>query len=84
MNLFRRVMAESDRESRFSLMAQVLRMAEDEFYVMGICLERGVITVRSPTFRNVPASHFVSWLYPDPGPFNPCQFFREDGKGDAR
>ena len=77
MAIFRRVMTEPDRESRHALMAQVVEMAADEFYAMGICLEPDRFAIRTPGFRNVPASHFDSWLYPDPGPLNPCQFFQE-------
>lgn len=78
MEVFRRVMIETDPTARSALMAQVLEMAADEFYLMGICLEPDRVAIRSPGFRNVPASHFDSWLYPDPGPFNPCQFFLEN------
>ncbi len=77
MNLFRRVIAEPDRDTRITLMKQVLAMAADEFYVIGTCLEPVRLAIRSPRFRNVPTSHFDSWLYPDPGPFNPCQFYQE-------
>ena len=77
MNLFRRLTAEPNRETRAALMTQVLEMAADEFYAMGICLDPDRVAIRTPGFRNVPASHFDSWLYPVPGPLNPCQFFHE-------
>jgi len=77
MNVFRQVLSEPKREVRDALMAQVIAMAADEFYALGICLEPDRIAIRNPAFRNVPASHYDSWLYPDPGPFNPCQFFIE-------
>ncbi len=83
-NLFRRVLLEPNREARAALMAQVLEMAADEFYVMGICLEPDRVAIRTPGFRNVPASHFDSWLYPDPGPFNPCQFYQEHPASSTR
>ena len=77
MNLFRRMLVEPKAEARTVLMHQVLEMAANEFYVMGICEVPNRLAVRTPGFRNVPSSHFDSWIYPDPGPFNPCQFFLE-------
>ncbi len=77
MALYRQVMAEPNRESRAALMTQVLEIAADEFYAIGLCLDPVRVEVRTPGFRNFPASHFDSWLYPDPGPFNPCQFSLE-------
>jgi peptide/nickel transport system substrate-binding protein len=84
MELFRQVLTEPNREARVGLMARVLEMAADEFYVMGICLEPDRFAIRTPGFRNVPASHFDSYLYPDPGPFNPCQFFLESSGASGR
>jgi len=75
MDLFRRLMAEPESSRRFDLMRQVIDIAAQEFYVIGICLESVGVAPRNPAFRNVPATHFDSWLYPDPGPLNPCQFF---------
>ena len=77
MNVFRKILVEPDRDIRARLMTEVVTMAAQEFYAMGICLEPDRLAVRSPGFRNVPASHFDSWIYPDPGPFNPCQFYKD-------
>lgn len=75
MAMFRKLMAEPDARKRAGLITQILDVAAEEFYVLGISLEPVTLAARSPAFRNVPASHFSSWLYPDPGPLNPCQFF---------
>ncbi len=77
MDLFRQVMAEPNQNARAALMSQVIALAADEFYVMGICLASSSLAIRTPSFHNVPGSHFDSWLYPDPGPLNPCQFYQE-------
>ncbi len=77
MELFRRVMAEPDVKSRNLLVARIIDQAAKEFYAIGICLENVTLVPRNPAFRNVPNSHFDSWLYPDPGPLNPSQFFLE-------
>ena len=75
MDLFRLLMAEPDSSRRFDLMRQVIDIAAQEFFAIGICLESVGVAPRNPAFCNVPATHFDSWLYPDPGPLNPCQFF---------
>ncbi len=77
LEVFRRLRAEPDWATRVSLMGQVLEQAADEFYTIGICLESSRHAVHTPRFRNVPASYFDSWLYPDPGSLNPCQFYLE-------
>lgn len=75
MEVFRKIVAEPDNRKRAELVARLLDESAEQFYVLGIGLEPVTLAARSPGFRNVPASHYGSWLYPDPGPLNPCQFF---------
>jgi len=77
MELYRQVLIEPDRVTRERLMSQVLEMAANAFYVIGITMKPGQNAITTPGFRNFPASHFSSWLFPSPSALNPCQFFRE-------
>ncbi len=77
LGLFRQILKETNPLARSRLMAEILTIAADQFYVMGISLRTESTAIRTLGFRNVPSSHFDSWLYPDPGPFNPCQFYQE-------
>ena len=80
LELFRSVMAEPDRGRRTALMTEVLDMAVEQFYTIGICHAPPSFAVRTPRFQNVPGTIIDSWQYPDPGPLNPAQFFIDTEK----
>ena len=75
--LFELIKATADPKLQDDLMQEILRIAADEFYVMGVFrggFDQGI--VRSG-FRNVPDVIMSSWSYPDPAPTNPAQYFME-------
>jgi peptide/nickel transport system substrate-binding protein len=66
-----------DPDERRELFMELLVIAREEFYVIGTALNADGYQVVQNNFRNVPESYPDSWLYPDPGPVGPEQFYRE-------
>jgi peptide/nickel transport system substrate-binding protein len=56
-------------------MLQILDIAADQFYFMGISTEAAGYGVVRNNFHNVPATMPESWQYPTPAPTNPEQYF---------
>ena len=74
MQIYDKVKRESDPAKRAVLMKQIMEIAADQFYVIGISTAPNLYAVTKNNFRNV-APHFSSWMYPSPGPVDPSQFF---------
>ncbi len=75
MEIYRKIMGEPDQNRQKTLMRQVLDIAAEEFYAIGLCQDTVSHAIVSRDFRNVPEPQFDSWTYPTPAPANPCQFF---------
>ena len=58
-------------------MREILDLAADAFYVIGISLPSQRFGIVKNNFHNVPAVMPHSWVYPDPAPTNPSQYFIE-------
>jgi hypothetical protein len=56
-------------------MEEILRIAKEEFWTVGTWRSGKFCAICKNNFKNVPDKHWVTWPYPDPGPFNPCTFF---------
>ena len=57
-------------------MNQLLDIAAEEFWTMGVAFEANGYGVKKKNFHNVPKSMPASWIYPTPGPTNPEQYFK--------
>ncbi|MGH2535357.1 MAG: ABC transporter substrate-binding protein [Thermomicrobiales bacterium] len=75
MELYNQLKTTADPAQQSELMTQILEIAADQFYVIGISLPVGGYGIVKNNFHNVPASMPGSWLYPNPAPANPSQFF---------
>ncbi|WP_211659212.1 ABC transporter substrate-binding protein [Phytoactinopolyspora halophila] len=73
--LYDQIKATTDPEEQASAMAEILRIAREEFWVMGINLQPDEYGVAAATLRNIPESMPNSWTYPTPAPTNPEQYF---------
>ncbi len=78
MELYDQVKATADQDEQVRLMNEILEIAADEFYVIGISTEPEGFAILTNRFKNVPASMPGAWLYPDPSPTNPEQYFIEE------
>lgn len=66
-----------DEAGQRALMKQILDIAADTFWAIGISLPAGGYGIVKNTFHNVPKSMPDSYIYPTPGPSNPEQYFIE-------
>ena len=72
--LYREVLSVASDEEREALMAQVLDIAADQFYLIGISTPTSGYRIVSNEMRNVPEM-VGSWTWPTPGPSSPEQYF---------
>ena len=77
MALYDSLQAISDPDRQAVLMRQILGLAADAFYVIGITRPGQEFGIVKNNFRNVPAVMPKSWAYPHPAPTNPSQYFIE-------
>jgi peptide/nickel transport system substrate-binding protein len=75
MALYAELQASGDPEFQHEKMEEILNIAKEEFWTVGTWRGGLFIAICKNKFRNVPDKHWVTWPYPDPGPFNPCTFF---------
>ena len=75
MRLYDQLTLSPDTAERKSLMDQILQIAADEFYVLGISLPVDGYGVVRNDFHNVPKAMPASYIYPNPAPCYPEQFF---------
>lgn len=79
MELYDAIRSTADADEQAALMQEILDIAADEFYVIGLSLPaQGYGMVRNH-FRNVPEVMPDAFLYPHPAPTNPVQYFIEGG-----
>lgn len=75
IDLYRQLLGTGDEKKQADLMKQILQIAADQFWVIGLALPvKGYGIVRNDFF-NLPDKQLGAWLFPDPGPFNPPSFF---------
>ena len=77
MELYDQLLITSDPEGQKALMKEILDIAADQFYAIGISTEPNNYGIVTNNFKNVPESMPWSWDYPHPAPDNPFQFFKE-------
>lgn len=75
MELYDELLATTDPAEQASAMAEILEIAREEFWVLGINLQPQEFGVANNRLRNVPDEMPNSWLYPTPAPTNPEQYY---------
>lgn len=78
MELYDQLKVTVGTEAQNEIMTEILNIAQEEFWVMGTF--RGIpgYEVCKNKFRNVKDPNLGSWLYPNPGPQNPQQYYWEE------
>jgi peptide/nickel transport system substrate-binding protein len=80
MELYRQIKATADTERQFALLREILEIAADEFYVIGISTLPEGYGIAKNGFRNVPQRILQGGAYYlTPAPTNPSQYFWEQG-----
>ncbi len=75
MQLYNQLKASNSFSAIGEVIDQMLATAEEEFYVMGVCLNPDSFLLVKNNFHNVPPTMPRSWTYPTPAPTNPCQYY---------
>ena len=75
--LYDQVKATADLDLQRDLMNQIIDIAIDRFYAIGISLDMGQYGVVKNNFHNVPLAMPESWNYPDPFPTNTSTYWIE-------
>lgn len=72
---YQRARASSSAAEQIRLMKNVLQVYGENFWTIGIALGPERYGIRRKNFMNVPEKMPAAWLYPDPAPTNPEQYF---------
>jgi len=75
MELYDELNATSDMAEQEALMKEILVIAEEQFYCMGLVLPAAGYGIVGNAMHNVPAMMPDGFLYPTPGPTNPEQYY---------
>ncbi len=75
LELFDQIRFANNSDEIVSILNQIMTIAEEEFYSMGICRNRNGYMVVKTYFHNVPQTMPKSSVYPTPAPTNPCQYY---------
>jgi peptide/nickel transport system substrate-binding protein len=77
MELYDQIKGTGDAAQQAELMKEILAIAKDQFYVIGISASPPGYGIVKNNFHNVPETMIGSWQYPDPAPTNPEQYWIE-------
>ncbi|MGN6672585.1 MAG: ABC transporter substrate-binding protein [Thermomicrobiales bacterium] len=69
------VQGSGDPAKQLDAFKQILQIAADQFYAIGVSLPSNGYGVVKNNFHNVPKTMPGSWLYPNPGPTNTCTYY---------
>lgn len=75
MELYTQLRATADQAGQNELMSQILEIAADQFYVMGISLPANGYGIVKNNMHNVPDTILAAYLYPSPAPTNPMTYY---------
>jgi peptide/nickel transport system substrate-binding protein len=73
--LYRDIIATPDADRQAVIMKEILGIAREQFYAIGVSLTERTYGVVSDDFRNVPGVMPAGWVYPNPAPTNPSQYY---------
>ncbi|SDS28876.1 peptide/nickel transport system substrate-binding protein [Actinopolymorpha singaporensis] len=75
MQLYWKLLEEPGADRRTDIFREILKIAKQQFYVIGTVLPLSVYGVKTDNFKNAPDPMILAYLHPDPGPDRPEQFF---------
>jgi peptide/nickel transport system substrate-binding protein len=74
--LYDQIRATGDPDEQIELLKQILAIAEEQFWVIGISLPAPEYGIKKTNFRNVRMQGMPqAWVYPNPGPDHPAHFY---------
>ena len=75
MQLYDKLMTTMDPDKQLTLMRDIIKIAADNLWHINICTYPDECWIVKNNFRNVPDNSITSGMFPNSGPYNPCQFF---------
>ncbi len=75
MNIFDEIVSSPTHERKKELFSKIIRANQENLWVIGLIYQPPDYYVVSNTMKNVPQKDYQSWIYPNPGPVHPEQFF---------
>jgi len=76
-DLYRQVLASAEEADQIRLMKEILEIAADQFYSIGISKPSTPYAVAAVNLRNIIEDMPTAWQYPTPGPSDTFQWFFE-------
>lgn len=78
MELYNQILATADEAKQTDLVKQILAIAQDQFYAIGIALPANGYGIVKNNFKNVPKTMFsTGGPFMNPATTNPCQYYFE-------
>ena len=78
MDIYHQIETSADQGKQIDLFKQILQIAQEQFYVIGISLISNGYGIVKNNMHNVPAKMFsTGGQWPNPAPTNPCTYFYE-------
>lgn len=77
MELYDQIKATGDQDLQVELMKEIIEIAKEQFYMIGLSSSPPGYGIVKNNFHNVPMSMPGSWQYPTPAPTNPEQYWIE-------
>ncbi|HOP56101.1 MAG TPA: ABC transporter substrate-binding protein [bacterium] len=75
MQLYDKLLNTTNSEKQLELMREIIKLAADNLWHINICTYPDEHWIVKNNFRNVPDNSITSGMFPNSGPYNPCQFF---------
>lgn len=75
MENFDRIVRTVDDQEKIVIFNKILAANQENLYVIGLVYQPPDYYVVAPNMKNIPPGDFQSWIYPNPGPIHPEQFF---------
>jgi len=75
--LYRQIQDTADSQRQVELMREIMAIAAEEFWLMGVTLPAPLVAAVRNDFRNVPETMIITWTWPTPAPSDTVQYFRE-------
>lgn len=79
MKLYDQIKETPGEDDRKKLFMQILQIAQEQFYAIGTVLPAPGYGIVKNNFHNVPKSMPGAWIYPNPAPTNPEQYYISQG-----
>ncbi len=78
IELYQTIQATASEEEKEKMMKEILQIAADEFWVIGICSTTPGYGIVKNNFMNVPLEMFSWWPCRNPAQTNPEQYYMEE------